>query len=245
MFGIGIQELLVILAICVLIFGARRLPEIGSGLGKAIKNFKTGRLGQGRDRRHPREEEGERGRALLGSRRPFGRRLAAGACAEAASSAGGRARRGSGHGGERRAFDRKGPRARREARRAPPARARSRSARGSARRARGRCARARPRASAGSSSRSEPLGQLGAEPGRGDFEGGSRRVADAQARHGAGLRRSSARIAQLAGHDDEGPRPEVLDVADPQRAELESLRSRPPGSGRRPRWERARPGARS
>ena len=46
MFGIGIQELLVILAICVLIFGARRLPEIGSGLGKAIKNFKAGVSGK-------------------------------------------------------------------------------------------------------------------------------------------------------------------------------------------------------
>lgn len=42
MFGIGIQELLVILGICVLIFGARRLPELGSGLGRAIKNFKAG-----------------------------------------------------------------------------------------------------------------------------------------------------------------------------------------------------------
>ncbi len=46
MFGIGIQELLVVLAICVLIFGARRLPEIGSGLGRAIKNFRSGVSGQ-------------------------------------------------------------------------------------------------------------------------------------------------------------------------------------------------------
>jgi sec-independent protein translocase protein TatA len=46
MLGIGMQELLVVLAICVLIFGARRLPEIGSGLGKAIKNFKTGVSGK-------------------------------------------------------------------------------------------------------------------------------------------------------------------------------------------------------
>jgi sec-independent protein translocase protein TatA len=42
MFGLGVQELLVILAIVVVIFGARRLPELGSGLGKAIKNFKSG-----------------------------------------------------------------------------------------------------------------------------------------------------------------------------------------------------------
>jgi sec-independent protein translocase protein TatA len=42
MFGLGATELVIILAIVVLIFGARRLPEIGSGLGKAIKNFKSG-----------------------------------------------------------------------------------------------------------------------------------------------------------------------------------------------------------
>lgn len=46
MLGLGVQELLVILAIVVLIFGARRLPELGSGLGKAIKNFKSGISGQ-------------------------------------------------------------------------------------------------------------------------------------------------------------------------------------------------------
>ncbi len=38
--GIGIQELLVIFFIVLLIFGARKLPEIGAGMGKAIRNFK-------------------------------------------------------------------------------------------------------------------------------------------------------------------------------------------------------------
>ena len=42
MFGLGTVELLIVLGIVVLIFGARRLPEIGSGIGKAIKNFKSG-----------------------------------------------------------------------------------------------------------------------------------------------------------------------------------------------------------
>ena len=40
MYGIGMQELLVILVIVVIIFGAKKLPEIGGGLGKAIRNFK-------------------------------------------------------------------------------------------------------------------------------------------------------------------------------------------------------------
>ncbi len=42
MFGIGTTELLILLGIAIVIFGARRLPELGSGLGKAIKNFKSG-----------------------------------------------------------------------------------------------------------------------------------------------------------------------------------------------------------
>lgn len=40
MYGIGMQELLLILLIVVVIFGAKKLPEIGGGLGKAIRNFK-------------------------------------------------------------------------------------------------------------------------------------------------------------------------------------------------------------
>ncbi|MDR0239158.1 MAG: twin-arginine translocase TatA/TatE family subunit, partial [Deltaproteobacteria bacterium] len=39
MFGIGMQELLVILVVGLLLFGANKLPEVGSGLGKAIRNF--------------------------------------------------------------------------------------------------------------------------------------------------------------------------------------------------------------
>ncbi|TYB33766.1 MAG: twin-arginine translocase TatA/TatE family subunit [Flexistipes sinusarabici] len=40
MFGLGTQELLIILVIVMVIFGAGKLPQIGEGMGKAIKNFK-------------------------------------------------------------------------------------------------------------------------------------------------------------------------------------------------------------
>ena len=40
MFGLGMPELVVILVIALLVFGAGRLPEIGSSLGKAIRGFK-------------------------------------------------------------------------------------------------------------------------------------------------------------------------------------------------------------
>ncbi|MGH9820270.1 MAG: twin-arginine translocase TatA/TatE family subunit [Pyrinomonadaceae bacterium] len=42
MFGLGIQELLIILVIALVIFGPSKLPQIGSGLGKAIRDFKKG-----------------------------------------------------------------------------------------------------------------------------------------------------------------------------------------------------------
>lgn len=40
MFGLGIAELIIILVIVVVIFGAGRLPELGEGLGRGIRNFR-------------------------------------------------------------------------------------------------------------------------------------------------------------------------------------------------------------
>lgn len=40
MFGLGMPELLVVLVIVVVLFGANKLPQIGAGIGKGIRNFK-------------------------------------------------------------------------------------------------------------------------------------------------------------------------------------------------------------
>lgn len=42
MFGLGTQELMIILVLVLVIFGAGKLPQVGSALGKGIRNFKSG-----------------------------------------------------------------------------------------------------------------------------------------------------------------------------------------------------------
>jgi sec-independent protein translocase protein TatA len=42
MFGLGTPELIVIMGIAFLVFGGKKLPEIGAGLGKGISSFKKG-----------------------------------------------------------------------------------------------------------------------------------------------------------------------------------------------------------
>ncbi len=46
MFGIGSQELMIILLIAFFIFGSKRLPELGSSLGQAIRGFKKAMEGE-------------------------------------------------------------------------------------------------------------------------------------------------------------------------------------------------------
>ncbi len=53
----GIWELLVILAIVVVIFGAGKLPELGAGLGKGIKNFKEATKGDTPEKLEDKKEE--------------------------------------------------------------------------------------------------------------------------------------------------------------------------------------------
>ena len=62
MFGIGMPELIIILVIILIIFGAGKLPEIGSGIGRGIKNFKkatSGELEESPDSKEPKKLEEE------------------------------------------------------------------------------------------------------------------------------------------------------------------------------------------
>ena len=59
MFGLGIGELLVILAIVLLLFGPKRLRTLGSDLGTAIKGFRKAVTEEDAEKNHPRVIEGE------------------------------------------------------------------------------------------------------------------------------------------------------------------------------------------
>ena len=58
MFGIGIPELSIILVIVLIVFGAGKLPGIGAGIGKGIRNFKTAISGtDASDPKHPPQQD--------------------------------------------------------------------------------------------------------------------------------------------------------------------------------------------
>jgi sec-independent protein translocase protein TatA len=65
MFGIGSTELLIVLGIVIVLFGARRLPELGAGVGKAIRNFKAGISGKDEVDVTPKKDEVSEGEPRL------------------------------------------------------------------------------------------------------------------------------------------------------------------------------------
>ena len=57
MFGLGVPELIIIMVIILIIFGAGKLPEIGSGIGQGIKNFRRATSGELEKNPEPKEIE--------------------------------------------------------------------------------------------------------------------------------------------------------------------------------------------
>lgn len=49
MFGLGTTELIIILVIVMVVFGASRLPQLGKGLGSGMRNFRDALKGEGGD----------------------------------------------------------------------------------------------------------------------------------------------------------------------------------------------------
>jgi len=59
MFGLGTQELIIILVLVLIIFGAGKLPQVGSAMGKGLRNFKKGMNEEGTDEEKPQIEKSE------------------------------------------------------------------------------------------------------------------------------------------------------------------------------------------
>ncbi len=55
-FGLGLPELLIILAVALLIFGPKNLPKLGTALGRTVKNLRDG-MGTGKELEDTEEEE--------------------------------------------------------------------------------------------------------------------------------------------------------------------------------------------
>lgn len=55
--NLGIGEIIVILVVVLLLFGAKRLPEIGRAIGKGIKEFKEGVKGEGQEEKKDEEKK--------------------------------------------------------------------------------------------------------------------------------------------------------------------------------------------
>jgi sec-independent protein translocase protein TatA len=60
MFGFGMPELVIILTIILVIFGAGKLPELGGALGKSLTNFKKGIQDKDATEINPKEEDRQR-----------------------------------------------------------------------------------------------------------------------------------------------------------------------------------------
>lgn len=55
MFGLGLPEMIIILIIVLVVFGANRLPQLGEGLGKSIQSFRKA-MKEGQDKERPLKE---------------------------------------------------------------------------------------------------------------------------------------------------------------------------------------------
>ena len=60
MFGFGMPEMIVILVIVLVVFGAGKLPEIGGAFGKSIRNFKKASEGKDEIEIKPRNEDSDK-----------------------------------------------------------------------------------------------------------------------------------------------------------------------------------------